>query len=179
MELQRICLCDTPHYRFMESLLVQAFPLEEYRPLEDLRALTVGESRFHNHVVLEDGEPVGLLTYWDFGDFHYVEHFAVASERRNGGVGARVLACLKGRIATPIVLEVEMPVEEMARRRVGFYGRQGFVLWENTYFQPPYRLGGELLPMRLMVCGDLRSDCDFSRIRETIHREVYGVSDLK
>lgn len=178
MELQRICSCDTAHYRFMESLLVQAFPVEEYRPLEELRTLTEEESRFHNHVIVDAGIPVGLITYWDFGDFHYVEHFAVAPELRNGGMGARVLACVKERLSTPIVLEVEMPVEEMARRRVGFYGRQGFVLWENAYVQPPYRPGGDSLPMRLMVCGDLRSDRDFHRIEKTIHREVYQFMPL-
>ena len=35
---------------------------------------------------------------------------------------------------------VEIPEEEMAKRRINFYQRQGFSLWEKPYQQPPYSL---------------------------------------
>lgn len=55
----------------------------------------------------------------------------------------------------PVVLEVEMPTEEMSKRRIGFYERLGFVLDHHVYFQPPYRKGEAFLEMRLMTHGEL------------------------
>ena len=76
-----------------------------------------------------------------------------------------------------IVLEVEMPVEEMAKRRINFYQRQGFVLWEKEYKQPPYKPGDDFLPMYLMVFGNLQCEQDFEMIKNKIHKEVYNVKE--
>ena len=53
--------------------------------------------------------------------------FAVDPAQRNGGHGKNVLNHLCQLLQHPIVLEVEMPEEEMAQRRINFYKRQGFV----------------------------------------------------
>ena len=76
--------------------------------------------------------PVGFITYWDFDSFYYVEHFATNPALRNGGYGKRTLEYLCNYLKHPIVLEVERPVEEMAKRRISFYQRQGFTLWKKT-----------------------------------------------
>ncbi len=155
LQLRRLHDTATEEYRFTEQLLTAAFPPEEYRDFEELRALTQSDPRFRNHAILDRGEPVGVLSYWDFGRFHYVEH-------------------LRSRLHTPVVLEVERPDSELAARRIAFYRRNGFTLWESDYVQPPYRPGGDAVPMRLMVCGALCEADDFASVKETIHREVYG-----
>ena len=70
--------------------------------------------------------------------------------------------------------EVEMPEEEMAIRRINFYKRQGFTLWEKPYMQPPYKSGDDYLPMLLMAYGDLECDKDFEQVKKCIYREVYN-----
>lgn len=174
IELIRIVSSDTPEYRFMEGLLVRSFPREEYRDLDELRRLTDESSVFRNNIVLDDGAPVGLVTWWDFEGFRYVEHLATNPERRNGGYGGRILEHMRHESSAPVVLEVEMPEDEMSVRRVGFYRRHGFVLWEREYVQPAYRRDGEPLPMRLMARGDLDPERDFDAVRGMIYREVYG-----
>ena len=77
----------------------------------------------------------------------------------------------------PIVLEEERPVEEMAKRRICFYERQGFTLWKNDYYQPPYKPGDDFLPMYLMVYGDLNPEKDYEDIRHKLHTVVYGVKE--
>lgn len=175
LRLQRLRSSDTALCRFMEKVLTESFPLEEYRELAELRALTETEDSFHNNLILDDAAPVGVITWWDFGRFHYVEHFAIAAERRNRQYGRGALALARARTRTPLVLEVEPPVEEAARRRIRFYEREGFTLWEKDYLQPPYRPGAAFLPMRLMACGDLRPERDFAQVCGTIHRKVYHV----
>ena len=68
----------------------------------------------------------------------------------------------------------EMPQEEMAQRRIGFYQRNGFTLWENEYYQPPYKAGDSFLPMRLMVHGALDSQKDYEKVKQRIYRDVYN-----
>lgn len=92
---------------------------------------------------------------------------------RNKGYGKKVLDHLQSHLHAPLVLEAEYPVEEIARRRIGFYERQNFVLWNHEYMQPPYRPEDNFLKMVLMVHGDLKEDRDFDFVRRTIYKEVY------
>ena len=150
---------------------------KQYRQLEQLREYTDRTGNFHNNIIFDDDLLVGFITYWDFGSFYYVEHFATNPALRNGGYGKRTLEYLCNYLKRPIVLEVERPVEEMAKRRISFYQRQGFTLWEKDYCQPPYKPGDDFLPMYLMVHGELDCEKDFETIKKRIHKEVYGVKD--
>ena len=171
---QRIYTCDTELYAYMEQLLQVSFPEQEYRPLNELREITDKQSNFHNNIILQQTKPVGLVTYWDFNSFRYIEHLAIDPAQRNGGLGKQVLEYLCPKL-TPIILEVELPEDEMSIRRINFYKRQGFTLWDANYAQPPYKAGGESIPMKLMAYGSLLCDKDFTTIKQTIHTEVYHV----
>lgn len=174
ISLQTITTADTILYNYMEELLITSFPSDEYRDLKELRTYTDRQTAFHNNVILNNGVPIGLLTCWKFNGFYYIEHFAIHPSQRNGGFGKQVLNHIRATMQGPIVLEVERPEEEMARRRIGFYQRQGFVLWEKDYLQPPYKTGDTWLPMYLMAYGNLESEKDFERIRKEIYSNVYS-----
>lgn len=174
IEIERLISSESPYYPFVAHLLTLSFPTEEYRPLEDWKRYTDEKQVFHNQVILDNGQPVGVVTHWDFGSFCYIEHLAVSPEARNGGYGRKVMEQLQKRLGKPIVLEVEEPTDEMSRRRIGFYQRAGFMLWKKPYLQPPYRKGDGMLPMHLMVWGALSEEQDFETVRETLYREVYG-----
>ena len=163
IRLQRISTADGFLYEYMEQLITAAFPPEEHRPLEELRLYTDSRPHFYNNIIFHHDTPVGFITYWDFGKFYYVEHFAVDPAQRNGGHGKNVLNHLCQLLQHPIVLEVEMPEEEMAQRRINFY------------LQPPYRPTDEYLPMLLMAHGDLECERDFETVKDSIYKEVYNV----
>lgn len=175
IRIQPIRTSDVLHYQFMENLLITAFPPEEYRALKELRQYTDCTEKFHNNLIFDEDTPIGFITYWDFGRFCYIEHFAIDPSQRNGGYGKRVLEQISNILNLPIVLEVEMPIEEMAQRRINFYKRQGFNLWEKEYQQPPYKPGDPFLPMYLMVHGNLECNKDFEEIKSKLHKEVYNV----
>ena len=177
LRLQRITTADTALYNFMENLMKQAFPPAEYRELDELRLYTDTKPHFYNNIILEEDRPIGFFTYWDFDTFYYAEHFAIDPTLRNGGYGKQVLGLLCDTLPRPIVLEVEMPEDEMACRRIGFYQRNGFTLWPNDYNQPPYRPGDGFLPMRLMVHGALDCEKDFAYVQKRIYTEVYKVQE--
>lgn len=175
--LKRIHTNDTKEYQFMEDLIVASFPTEEYRDLNELRHFTDEKKAFHNNVIFDNDKLIGLFTYWDFGSFYYAEHFAIDPTLRNGGYGKRTLEAICSTLDQPIVLEVEHPDTEMAKRRINFYERHGFKLWENNYMQPPYRKGDEFLPLYLMAYGNITPDKMYDIIKEKIYKEVYQVED--
>lgn len=177
IELRKVTTSDKTFYDYGENLLVAAFPVEEYRDLEMQRHFTDNKTGFSNCIVFADDEPAGLLTVWDLGRFVYIEHLAVDPRKRNSGLGKAVFEELGKTTAKPIVLEVELPNDEMSRRRIGFYKRLGFELWEKEYRQPPYRANDGFLPMSLMVRGELSHESDFEEIKKIIHNEVYGYFD--
>lgn len=177
ISIQRIRTTDIKAYCFVEDLLKASFPREERRELLLQREYTDHNSRFHHNILLNKDESIGFLSYWDFDDFVYVEHFAIDNKKRNFGYGQKVLNALKEKIQRPIVLEVELPKDEMSRRRIKFYQRQGFQLWEEEYQQPPYRKSDHYLPMLLMAQGKLNCETDFDRIKTILYKEVYHIEE--
>lgn len=123
------------------------------------------------------GEFCGFITWWDFGGFVYGEHFAMLPECRGAGIGGEVIDRFVADAGKPVVLEVELPTNDMARRRIGFYERHGFTLCDAEYAQPPYDAGGECVPMRLMSHGMPLDAETFERVRDTLYAEVYGVAE--
>jgi GNAT superfamily N-acetyltransferase len=177
VELRQIHTTDEIYYSFVEKVLIDSFPSNEYRDLDDFRLYSDTKSIFHNNIILEKDKLVGLITYWDFHDFCYIEHFAIEKSMRGKGYGAFALYLLKKIINTPIVLEVELPINDITVRRIRFYHRQGFSSWDNYYEQPPYRPTDKSYPMMLMASGNLSHETNFKKIKHTIYKEVYNISD--
>lgn len=123
------------------------------------------------------GEFCGFITWWDFGGFVYGEHFAMLPECRGAGIGGEVIDRFVADAGKPVVLEVELPTNDTARRRIRFYERHGFTLCDAEYVQPPYDAGGEGVPMRLMSHGMPLDAETFERVRDTLYAEVYGVAE--
>lgn len=169
---------DDEQYAFVEHLFLTAFPEDERRDRNAQRYNTDQNPLFYCCLVEEENEPVGFFTFWDFDTFCYGEHFAIDPERRNGGYGQKTIRALLAKTNRPLVLEVELPKDEMSRRRIDFYERQGFTLWKETpYIQPSYRPGGNSLPMYLMATEGLNPEEDFEKVKQRIYREVYLVED--
>ena len=174
MELIPVQTSD-PRYAAAERLLLDALPADERRPVDQQRDYTDHNPLFHPHIVMEGGAFAGLFNYWTLDGFIYGEHLATCPSLRGGGLGRRILDAFIRQAGQPIVLEVEPPTTDIAARRIGFYQRCGFTLWEHrTYIQPPYAAGLSPLPLLLMVHGNLDEEKDFGHICREIHTHVYG-----
>ncbi len=176
--LERIQSAMHPHFDGLFSLYHESFPSEERRDLKELDGLLVEPRMFFSSVMAEN-ILAGLVVYWQFKEFLYVEHLAIFADQRRNGVGAEVLRILQN-FSYPILLEVEIPYDEASTNRVTFYHNAGFHSLPVEYFQPPYRKGESLLPM--MLYSD-RADWDGAVLQRSIklfHWEVYRFgSELK
>jgi len=175
MEIRNLDINSRHEVTFVENLYIESFPLSERRPVDKMMDLYTGESPFFISLTVEDGQLVGFLTYWDLDSFIFAEHFAISPEFRNGGYGRKVMEIFKAGVTKPIVLEVELPSTILSERRIGFYQRLGFRLWESIqYHQPAYYEQTGTVPMKLMSYGDIDLDKDLAEIKGKIYSEVYG-----
>ena len=140
-------------YSFVENLLHESFPEAERRDDVAQRDNVDNCAAFTCYLISDNGLQVGLVTLWKLDGFSYVEHLATSPSVRNKGYGRKIMELLQQQFPGVVILEVEKPLDEWSRRRIGFYQRCGFSLCEKEYVQPSYRKGGETLPLYLMYAG--------------------------
>ena len=165
-------LSESDHSHFAQKLFEEAFPEQERPPFSSLRQRDAG--KFHFLVAENGDEPVGILTYWNFDDLVYVEHFAIAEELRNQGLGKAVFLNFLSQQTEQVVLEVEPPNTEEADHRVEFYASMGFFQNPQPYVQPSYHGDDRTVDMIIMSKYELDDD-EFDEIRHLLYHEVYGV----
>ena len=153
-------------------LLEEAFPVTELRVKEEQRSL-LGEACYRLYGVRKDGGFAAVFGVWEIDDFLYIEHFAVKKEYRNGGYGGSWLDALLEEKGKSMVLEVEVPEDDLTRRRIGFYQRHGLVYNDYPYLQPPLRKGNALLPLRLMTKPAAIDEMTYERYKKRIYAVVY------
>lgn len=146
------------------------FILEERRDYIDAKAVLKNEEYKIFHV-RENGRNIGFISIWNLHDFAFIEHFVIYGEYRNLGYGSIALDKVKQAFKN-LVLEAELPKVEIAKRRIGFYIRNGFVNNEKEYYQPSYRKGGEGVYLTLMSYPNKISD--FEKTKQKIYKRVYN-----
>ena len=154
------------------ALLEDSFPPDEYRTYEEHKAQL--DNKCYTIYALHDGARLkAFISVWEFETFAYVEHFAVHPEYRSGGLGAKMLGELVARIGKTVCLEVEPPETETARKRIGFYERNGFYLNDYPYIQPPMSEGKNELPLLIMTSGGKVDKKTFDMMKTTLYEKVY------
>lgn len=173
MELVRINTSSDEGLASLVNLYVDSFPESERRDRSRLLSMIDGNQCMNLCSIIDDGgEVAGLLVYWDFDRFIYLEHFAIFPSMRNHGIGRKLLEHLFSKTDKVIFLEAEPDDTEMAKRRIGFYCRNGFEVVKKDYVQPSYVTDGEELPLWVLAHG--QTDDNFvNEAVERIKEEVY------
>lgn len=163
-------------FKNIKRLLIASFPSDERRDMADYERIARDNAKFSLLAAMNCNNFAGFISSWDFDRFSYVEHFAIESTLRGQGLGGQLLSHFVATVGKPVILEVEPPESEMARRRIAFYRRHGFKLWsEIDYVQPPYSPSQHAQPMRLMTCG-FTAAAQVSAAAREMKRVVYGVA---
>ena len=160
-------------YGLLWDLMLEAFPPTERRDRAGMDRV-LRDPSFSLLVKRDEaGAPAAFLTYWSLDGFRYVEHFAVSASLRGQGMGGRMLRELMETGGLPMVLEVEPPENETARRRVGFYERLGFHFNGYAYEQPPLQAGQPAVPLYIMSWPEALIQPAFEKARDELYRRVY------
>lgn len=152
------------------SIMEQSFPLEEYRAYEDQKRL-LEDRAYSIYVARENRKILGFAAVWQLEEWLFLEHLAVDPQSRNQGIGAKLLGFLA---QSRCCLEVELPETDIARRRIGFYERNGFFLNDDPYLQPSLGEGRSPVPLRIMTTQGTITPEAFASLQKLLYSRVYG-----
>jgi len=173
METIRLRDIKHPYFARAWALYEEAFPLEERR-LINSQAAIMNHPNYHYELILQDDCFLGILFWWGFDDLRYVEHFATLPAHRGKGYGKEILELFIKRDSRLIVLEVELPENEIEQRRIQFYERIGFYLTDHYYEQPVYNEGGKPVQLLLMSYPFGISNEELARFIKDYQPIIYG-----
>lgn len=159
MERIRITNTEHPLYKQAMALYEISFPAHEQREALSQRRI-LAQSAYHFDVFCDAGQFVGQALYWEIGGFLYIEHLCVAPAMRSRRYGQRILEILR---AKPLILEIDPPVDEISRRRQGFYERCGFVRNPYPHVHPPYHKGNAGHALVVMSAPRLLTQAEYDR----------------
>lgn len=183
VQLEKVNFSHSKSLDFVLGIYEEAFPEKERRSREDIIRQIDRNSDYNFFIVLKDDFPVGMAVVWVLESrFIYIEHLAIAADKRSGGIGSKAMKLLKDKSPFPIIIEVEKKLEGMTAeeiencdRRLRFYGKHDFVLSEKEYVQPSYGEGLDSVEMNLMECrGNLLED-DFEGVKAALYKYVYHI----
>ncbi len=171
-----LCKMREDEFEKVFDLMVEAFPVDERRTFDEQKEL-LSNPIFEIFVCKDDdeGEIKGFISIYRFEKFTFIEHFAVNPKYRNLGLGRDILSNLTARFGK-LLLEVEVPETEQAKRRIGFYERNGFYLSDYPYIQPPISKGTSAIPLLLMTTGGKLSQKEHNEAKATLYKNVYNVA---
>lgn len=134
------------------ELYVNSFPDHE-RWTKEAFMRAAGDERFNTKLLVDEtGVLIALLYYWTYGEFLYVEFFAVNPAMRGRNVGSEIITTLiKENSGRRVLLEIDPPVDEISIRRLRFYERLGFVANGYEHIHPSYISGDGAHPHLLVV----------------------------
>lgn len=153
--------------------LIDAFPYEERRDEADEKKCFLKE-QFNFCEITDNGESVGLIVFWVFSKFLFVEHIAINKEIRGKGYGSKVFELLKEKYNLPIILEAEAPETEMQKKRIKFYENLGFKINSYDYTQPSYH-NAESVPLMVLSFPQLLNEKEFDAFFRETREVVYEV----
>ena len=176
MEYLRISPNDAARWNSVWKLYEASFPEAERRKKEDhLRAST--DERFFPLSVWEGRDLIGLMFFWEWESYRYLEHLAVNPALQGQGHGSQMLRYLRDSEHT-IILEVDPLINELSVRRLQFYERAGYMLTPYRFVHLPYRLdteGQELLILSYPKMITKEQHNDFLRfVNEEVIRYCEG-----
>lgn len=177
MILRKVSLENKSDLEFVEKLYIESFPANERRSVLKMHHLIESKEIFDVFVLVDrhTDSRVGFITLWRFDYFIYLEHFAISPDQRNGGYGAKSMKTLIDDVKLPLLAEIELPsASDFALRRLGFYKKMGFRLWDIPYEQPPYEDGYSPIPMLLMTYGALNLEEKGESVLNQLYTDVYN-----
>lgn len=127
MKLVKITSSSDPRISRVPELYEEAYPVEERTETKRLLQMIEDCPQMTFNAIMDDNDEFsGMAVIWDLGICRYLLYLAILNEKRNLGLGEAALKALKDELDLPIILEVELPSDNLKQRRIGFYMRNGF-----------------------------------------------------
>ncbi len=174
-EDMRIRAFETTDFDRVYKIMEDSFPPDERRTRAGQMAL-LGIDKYRILVCCDDENIIGFMAIWDFGESAFLEHFAVDVAYRGNKIGEKMLKEVLADIKKQLFLEVELPNDDVTRRRIAFYKRNGLFLNEYEYIQPAMASGRSPVPLMIMTSTETVERARFEKMRALVYTHVYDLS---
>ncbi len=131
------------------EIMKEAFPKDEHRKKENQRKL-LEKQEYKLIGVRKENVVVAFIAFWDLKNFIFIEHFAVKEQYRNRKLGGNLLKAFLEIKDKDIILETELPEDDLKIRRINFYKKHGFNMNKYEYIQPSYEKEQKSLELKIM-----------------------------
>lgn len=172
MKFNRILLTDDPRFAQAMALYGQSFPAHEQREAASQAAIMNCADYHFTAIESEDGF-TGAILYWEAPSFLYVEHFCIETGLRGRGYGQAALKLLSEQGKT-VILEIDPPVDDVARRRQRFYERAGYCANPFPHVHPPYHVGNRGHELVIMSSPAALTQAEYDEFNRFLQARVMG-----
>ena len=174
LKQERIRSVDAIHFDAAWQLYINSFPHDERRN-KDYQERTMLFEDYHFDILTENDAFVGFVLWWDFKKFVYIEHLATMPKERGRGLGKLAIErFFELKDNKTILLEVEIPEEEIQHRRINFYQRLGLKLNQQDYKHPAYHAGEDDVELLIMTYPNEISAHELADFCKTCHPIIHA-----
>lgn len=165
-------LLDKDEFEQLYELMDESFPKAEIRNFKGQEEL-LQNPHYNVYVLRENSEILAFFAEWENEFCRFLEHLAVNKKYRSQGLGSKTLQAYNLLSSKPVVLEVEPPEDEIQKRRVKFYERNGFHLSSYGYIQPVINEGYESVPLVMMTYPEPLNNETLEEVKKWLDQTVY------
>lgn len=144
------------------ELYETSFPKIERRNINEQKQIQ-NDSRYKTYAYLDEDNFVGIVFYWDFDKFRFIEHFAINPSFRGKSYGSKILESLLN-TSNDVVLEIELISDEISKKRLRFYEKFDFKVNDFKHYQVPFREEQESLELLFLSHGRILSKDEYEEL---------------
>ena len=173
IRIHQIRSANDQHFADFWRIYTESFPFNERRtPDQHIRIFQKPHYQINTYVI--GNQLVGFIASWGDTEFVFVEHFAISPEFRSKRLGSTVLQQFIEEFNIPVILEIEMPIDELTKRRLKFYELAGFLRNQHNHYMPPYHKSNPPLEMEILTFPTMISDELYQRFAKFQKEVVMG-----
>lgn len=175
MEFVRLNNVENKYWNEAWDIYISSFPVFEKRRIED-QIEAMKNDKYHCYTVIEKEYVVGIIFYWKWDNYKYIEHLAINKNLRGKNYGSKILKefCSDGKT---IVLEIDMPIDEVSKNRLRFYEKLDFKLNKYKHIHPPYRRGYKGHELKVLSYNSNLLDEEYNKFNDFLVKDIMKYSE--
>lgn len=175
MHFIRIKSISHPQWDEAWEIYKNSFPIFEQRTEND-QIEVMKDDMFECRVYVKDNDVIGILFFWQYDIYRYIEHFAINPRLRGQNYGSEILnEFCKSDYTT--FLEIDLPIDEVSINRLYFYERLGFKLNQFDHVHPPYRKGFDGHSLKILSFKKYLDNVEFETFNLFLAERVMKYSE--
>lgn len=165
------------HYNIAWEIYRSSFPIFEQRDIDN-QMKAMKDDKFNCRVYIENDIVIGILFFWQWKNYRYIEHFAISKDIRGKNYGSKILSefCTEQYLN---ILEIDLPIDKVSISRLNFYERLGFLINKYDHIHPPYRLGYKGHDLKVLSYKNFLDDKEYNEFNNFLRQKVMIYSENK